>query len=267
MADATWEVAPRSNAEPPPRWASRLVHPAELTEPDLLRDHEDLLFRLHRLLRPATYLEVGVNEGHSLRWALDGTTTVAIDPALVQDDLPPAPIGTAFMALPSDDAFAHPSLQIALEDRPLDLAFVDGLHLVEQVLRDVANVEALAHPDRTTVLVLDDPLPPEPASADRERSTLLWTGDVWKAVVVLRRHRPDLHVITLDVPPSGAALVVGLDPANHVLGERHTQLLDEVLGLDWATQGLPHRAGLLGVRPGTWSEVLAALGGLVPDPS
>jgi hypothetical protein len=263
MAEPTWDVAPRTNAPPAPTWAGRHLRPDELLEPDVLRDHEDLLFRLHRLLRPRTYVEIGVNEGHSLRWALDGTTTVAIDPALVQDDLPPAPVGTAFMALPSDDAFAHPSLPIALEDQPIELAFVDGLHLVEQVLRDVANVEARA--TSSTVLVLDDPLPPEPDSADRERSTLLWTGDVWKAVVLLRRHRPDLRIITLDVPPSGAALVVGLDPTDRTLVEQHEQLVAEVVDLDWATDGLPHRDEVLGLRPGTWSEVLALLGDLVPD--
>jgi hypothetical protein len=263
--DGTWDaVAPRTNAAPAPAWAAKPLRPDELAEPDALRDHEDLLFRLHRLLRPRTYLEIGVNEGHSLRWAVDGTTTVAIDPALVQDDLPPAPYGTAFMALPSDDAFAHPSLPIALEQRPIDLAFVDGLHLVEQVLRDLANVEARAHAG--SVLVLDDPLPPEPASAARERETLLWTGDVWKAVVLLRRHRPDLRVVTLDVPPSGATLVVGLDPADRTLAEQHDELLAEVADLDWAADALPQRDELLNVRPGAWTEVLAALGDLVPDP-
>lgn len=258
MAEPSWGGAtPRSNAAPAPAWASRHVTSAELAEPDVLRDHEDLLFRLHRLLRPATYLEVGVNEGHSLRWALDGTTTVAIDPALVQEDLPPAPVGTAFMALPSDDAFAHPSLSIALEGRPLDLAFVDGLHLVEQVLRDLANVEARSHAG--TVVVLDDPLPPEPAAADRERSTLLWTGDVWKAVVALRRHRPDLQVTTLRVPPSGATIITGLDPANTTLTDQHDEVIAEVMDLDWATDALGHEEDLLGVREGTWSEVLRVL--------
>jgi hypothetical protein len=265
MAEPAWDVAPRTNAPPAPPWAARHLRPEVLLEPDVLRDHEDLLFRLHRLLRPSTYLEIGVNEGHSLRWALDGTTTVAIDPALRQEDLPPAPVGTAFMALPSDAAFAHPSLSIALEEQPIELAFVDGLHLVEQVLHDVANVEARATP--STVLVLDDPLPPEPASAERERSTLLWTGDVWKAVVVLRRHRSGLRVVTLDVPPSGATLVVGLDPTDRTLADRHDALVAEVADLDWATHGLPHREDVLGLRPGTWSEVLAVLGDLVPDPT
>ena len=250
----------RQNAEPPPAWAARALIPDELVEPDLLRDHEDLLFRLHRLLRPATYLEVGVNEGHSLRWALDGTVAVAVDPALDVLDLPPAPVGTTFLALPSDDAFAHPALATTLGSS-IDLAFVDGLHLVEQVLRDVANVEALSHPG--TVLVLDDPLPPEPAAAERERSTLLWTGDVWRAVVVLRRRRPDLQVTTLSVPPSGATIITSLDRTSTVLTERHDELVAEVLELDWATDGLGHEDEALGLRAGTWSEVL----GLLPTPS
>jgi hypothetical protein len=250
--------AARQNAEPAPDWAARALTPAELAEPDELRDHEDLLFRLHRLLRPATYLEVGVNEGHSLRWALDGTIVVAVDPALEVLDLPPAPIGTTFMALPSDDAFANPALGTTLGDR-VDLAFVDGLHLFEQVLRDVANVEALAHPG--TVLVLDDPLPPEPAAAERERTTLLWTGDVWKAVLALRRHRPDLQVTTLRVPPSGATIVTGLDRTNTVLTERHDEIVAEVMPLDWSTDALGHEDEVLGARAGTWTEVLRLVAG------
>lgn len=243
-------------APPPPPWAAEVPAPEALAEPDELRDHEDLLFRLHRLLRPRTYVEVGVNRGHSLRWALPEARVAAVDPALDLGAAPPCPPATTLLPLPSDEAFGTGSVAAALGG-PVDLAFVDGLHLVEQVLRDVANVERLAHAG--TVLLLHDTLPPEPAAADRERRTLRWTGDVWKAVVVLRRARPDLAVATLAVPPSGVTVVTGLDPGSRVLDEGHEELVASVAGLDWVEDGRGHEDELLGRVPGRWSEVLARL--------
>lgn len=245
-------------APPPPPWAAEVLAPEVLAEPDQLRDHEDLLFRLHRHLRPRTYVEVGVNRGHSLRWALPEARVAAVDPALDLDAAPPCPPATTLLPLPSDEAFATGSVAAALGG-PIDLAFVDGLHLVEQVLCDVANVERSAHAG--TVLLLHDTLPPEPAAAERERQTLLWTGDVWKAVVVLRRSRPDLRVATLAVPPSGVTLVTGLDPDSRVLDEGHDELVASVAGLDWASDALGHEDELLGRLPGRWSEVLVRLPG------
>jgi len=247
------------NAPPAPEWAAEARSPAELAEPDELRDHEDLLFRLHRLLRPSSYLEIGVNQGHSLRWALDDSDVVGVDPALDLADPPPAPAGATLFAATSDDAFADPRLADAVGGH-LDLAFVDGLHLVEQVLADVAGVAGLAHPG--TVVLLHDTLPPEPAAADRERSTLLWTGDVWKAVVAVRQVRPALVVATLQVPPSGVTLVRGLDAVPNLDAQLELGLT-RVDPLRWVEDAQGRQDQLLATRPGTWTEVLRLVADLV----
>jgi hypothetical protein len=241
------------SAPPAPPWAAEPRSAAELAQPDTLRDHEDLLFRLHRLVRPRSYVEIGVNQGHSLRWALPSTQVVGIDPALQLDHPPPAPQGATLFATTSDEAFADPRLDLAVDGR-IDLAFVDGLHLVEQVLRDVASIQRLSHPG--TAVLLHDTLPPEPASAQRDRSTLLWTGDVWKAVVALRQTLPQLEVVTLRVPPSGVTVIRGLDPSDRTLTDRHGELVSLVAPLDWEGDALGREDEVLGAAPGTWSQAV-----------
>jgi hypothetical protein len=82
------------------------------------------------------------------------------------------------------------------------VAFIDGLHLFEQVLRDFVNLERHSDPD--TVIVLHDCLPLDELTASRERTTDFFSGDVWKAVLALRRRRPDLEMVTVPAPPDGA---------------------------------------------------------------
>ena len=101
---------------------------------------------------------------------------------------------------------------------PLGLAFIDGLHLYEQVLRDFINVEKFC--DRASVVVLHDTLPVAPVAAARLRGTSHWCGDVWKIVPCLRRFRPDLSILTIPTHPSGLTLVTGLDPRSTVLADQ-----------------------------------------------
>jgi SAM-dependent methyltransferase len=80
-----------------------------------------------------------------------------------------------------------------------DLVFVDGLHLCEQVLRDVENAARCL-----TIggcIVLHDCLPTARDQQLREpiRPGTPWTGDVWKAVVELRqRAEYDIAVLGSD---------------------------------------------------------------------
>ena len=48
--------------------------------------------------------------------------------------------------------------------------------------------------------------------ARRELKKGGWTGDCWRIVPFLRRHRPDLLLLLLDAKPTGLLLVAGLDP-------------------------------------------------------
>src|SRR6476620_5703233 len=104
-----------------------------------LHDYLDLLRRVHAHLRPRTYVEVGVHEGDSLALAAPGTRSVGIDPTpSVRHPLGP---DTSVLQQTSDAAFAGDELTQLLDGRPIELAFIDGLHLFECVLRDFIAIE------------------------------------------------------------------------------------------------------------------------------
>ena len=166
-----------------------------------------LLARLHEHLRPRGYLEIGVADGHSLGLSRPGTVAVGVDPAPGPEVADRAP-GRRVEATTSEDFFARFTRADVLGEAPLDLAFVDGLHLFEAALADLAALERWAHP--ATVVLLHDCHPTDEAMAARERTTVAWAGDVWKVVAALRSDRPDLTVTTVDVGPTGLGVITGL---------------------------------------------------------
>jgi len=73
---------------------------------------------------------------------------------------------------------------------------------------------------------------------------MVWSGDVWKAIVALRRYRPDLTIETVDVAPTGMAIITGLDPSNEVLHERFDEIIGSVAHLTF-NDFVADREGLL----------------------
>ncbi|GAB3689368.1 class I SAM-dependent methyltransferase [Angustibacter aerolatus] len=186
----------------------------------------DLLRQLHRALRPRTYLEVGVNDGRSL--SLSRARSVAIDPAFkVTVDLR---ADLHLVRSTSDEVFTTPGALSHLRGRPVDLGFVDGLHLAEFALRDFMHLERLTTPG--SVVVVDDVLPRDVPEAARDRHTLAWTGDVYKVVDVLRRYRPDLVVLEVDTGPTGTAVVLCPDAGSQVLHEAYDEIVEQLVTPD-----------------------------------
>ncbi|MCW2673550.1 MAG: type 11 methyltransferase [Frankiales bacterium] len=181
----------------------------------------EALARIHQTLEPATYLEIGVHRGSSLR--------LAECPAVAVDPDPRVTARSAKVMLytqTSDDFFrfdAGPALQ-----KGVDLAFVDGMHLFEYALRDFMNIEKHAH--AATVVVFDDVLPNHPVQALRQRESFAWCGDVWKIAYCLTQYRPDLSLTLLDTYPTGLLLVTGLDPDSRVLWESYDTIVEAYLG-------------------------------------
>jgi hypothetical protein len=87
------------------------------------------------------------------------------------------------------------------------------------------NIERRAHPG--TVVVFDDIFPAHPWQADRNRRTRVWTGDIWKIAVCLRKYRPDLFLIPCDTWPTGMLLVLGLTAANEILSRQYDEIVRE----------------------------------------
>jgi hypothetical protein len=182
---------------------------------------------VHRNYEPRSYLEIGINTGASL--ALSRTRTIGVDPAFAIE----AEIhcDVQLVKLTSDDFFARERPLTHFPTGRVDLAFVDGLHLVEYVLRDFMNVER--HADWTSVILVDDVFPRYAARASRERGALTgWTGDVFKLPEVLRRYRPDLLSVALDTYPTGLLLVLGPDPENQILESHYDEIVAEYVSPD-----------------------------------
>ncbi|NGO76008.1 class I SAM-dependent methyltransferase [Streptomyces sp. YC504] len=204
-------------------------------------DRHGFLRQLHKVYRPRNYLEIGVNDGRSL--TLSRVPSVAVDPAFkVTSELS---CDVHLVKSTSDAFFNRPDPLIHLRngrnpfralarrdplnlvggDPRIDLAFIDGMHLFEFALRDFMNVEK--HSRWSSVIVLDDMLPRNVDEAARDRHTGMWTGDVFKVVQALRRHRPDLVVVELDTKPTGVVAVFGADPTSTVLKDNYDKIIEE----------------------------------------
>jgi len=166
-----------------------------------------LLKQLHQVVRPRTYLEVGINLGTSM--ALSRVPSVGVDPEFSVVAELEADVHLARTT--SDEFFARKSPLAHLPFPVADLAFIDGMHLSEYVLRDYLNVERFTTP--ASVILLDDMLPRSVDEAARRRHTHQWAGDVYKAGQALRDLRPDLLLIDVDTTPTGTVLVLAPDAA------------------------------------------------------
>jgi hypothetical protein len=183
-----------------------------------LNRHE-FLRRLHEIYRPRTYFEIGVNTGLSL--SLSRVPTVAVDPAFIVSAEIDCDLN--LVRATSDEFFGRAVPFEHLLGAPVDLAFIDGMHLFEFVLRDFINTER--HALWTSVIVLDDVLPRTVKEAARRRRAGAWAGDVYKILPVLHRYRPELLAIPVDTRPTGTLLVLCVDPGNALLPERYDHIV------------------------------------------
>jgi len=186
--------------------------------------YRDVLRRLHELVRPRTYLEIGVETGATLAFAKSAERVIGVDPDASKLRRELLPSQARVFHETSDAFFERRTRAELLGAERVDLAFIDGMHLFEYALRDFINVEAWSA--KGSVIVLHDCLPLLPLTASRERASKFWVGDVWKVVAILRRYRPELSVKIVATAPSGLCVVRGLDPSSAVLRER----LDEIVG-------------------------------------
>jgi hypothetical protein len=202
--------------------------------PDLTGDnYEMVLDRFHRILAPKTYLEIGVNRGATLR--LSRCPSIAVDPVFLLDN---ASIKdkkiTMFFEITSDEFFARFS-PTTLFGQPVDMAFLDGMHLYEFLLRDFINTERFCKPN--SVIFLHDCIPPDEhvarrvMAAEGDSATSLhpewWTGDVWKAVSILKKYRPELRIYGFDALPTGLIAITNLNPSSSTLAERYFEIVEE----------------------------------------
>jgi hypothetical protein len=143
------------------------------------------------------YLEIGVSSGRSI------ARTRCADRVGVDPEPRTEAHGFALHAKTSDEFFRD-------NTSTFDIVFIDGLHLAEQVLRDVLNSLAVLNANGIVLLHDCNPLSEEVQFREQPRGAKQgWSGDVWKAIVYIRRCVPQVYCRVLDTD-QGIGVVVPL---------------------------------------------------------
>jgi hypothetical protein len=194
--------------------------------------YRNFIWELLKRKNARNYMEIGVRDGGTIVNAV--CPTIGVDPNFA---FRVNPVGQKkalhLFQMTSDDFFRDYDPR-AFFGGPIDMAFLDGLHQFEYLLRDFINTERCC--GRDSVILLDDCLPINIEMTERTHRPELrvdaqisnwWTGDVWKVVSILRRYRPDLRITPVDVQPTGSIVVSNLNPESRVLYDGYFEILDE----------------------------------------
>lgn len=176
----------------------------------------EFLARLHEMLGPNVYMETGVQSGESLRLAHAAEVAIGIDPQPL--------IGQSgnqlIYPMASREFFSNEMISKHLVGRgQLDLGFIDGSHLIEDVLIDFIGMEKISH--RRTVIVFDDVLPYSQEIAARAMPPAGdWTGDAWKIIPILTGHLSlyGAEMMMVNSFPTGLFVVWNLPIRTHTTG-------------------------------------------------
>lgn len=156
-----------------------------------------------------SYLEVGVHRGLTFDMvSLPLRTGVDPEPLFRLDRLPH---GVDFFQGTSDDFFDQ------FDPREnFDIIFLDGLHTFQQTYRDLINALRLCP---RGIVLIDDVIPSDEVSAipdhefslaERHRRHLPgepWHGDVFRMMLCLADHHPELDWVTITAPDNPQTFV------------------------------------------------------------
>jgi glycosyltransferase involved in cell wall biosynthesis len=212
------------------------------------------LERFHEILRPKTYLEIGVFRGRSLSLACPPTRSIGVDPRPMISF--PFKTETHVFCESSDAFFASGKLTSLLNGEALPLAFIDGLHVFHQSLKDFMEVEGFC--DSRSLVLLHDTVPLDEESQRPDCQRKFHTGDVWKTVLCLKHYRPDLDIVTIATPWSGLTMVTNLDATSRVLRDNFEDAVSHFAGVSYAAVDGKLEV-LLNVVPNDWAGVAARL--------
>jgi hypothetical protein len=195
--------------------ASRRISPRRrLTNPPLGHSARRINSLFDGLTDAARYLEIGLEFGRTfknvqapVRWGVDPNP---------QFDITHLPPNTHVAVMNSDEFF-----KVIDPDVLFDVVFLDGLHTFRQTYRDLVN--ALRVCPRGVILV-DDVVPSDEVSAipdqeksfsERSRLRLTgypWHGDVFRVLLCIKEHHPELSFRTIVGTDNPQALVWRNEP-------------------------------------------------------
>jgi len=210
-----------------------------------------ILERVHDEFAPPSYLEIGVFQGSSLRFAGPDTKAVGVDPSPDVDESIAA--RCEIIEETSGEFFRTRDVRALFGGSAPSMVFIDGLHEFPTALADFAQVEA--NSDAGTVVVLHDMMPLDEVTQRAERVHTFYTGDVWKMLHCLAEARPSLSWFTVKTPPSGLTFVTGLDPTCTDLVDRYDELVDRFDSLSFD----PDRPTPGPLVENDWSEIAERL--------
>jgi hypothetical protein len=192
-------------------------------------DYYQALREIHEILQPRTYLEIGIRNGDAFRFSSRKTLSVGIDPNIklnyaINPD-------SKMFNMTSDEFFCKYDLNEILNNCPVDLAFIDGMHNFEFALRDFMNVEKYSR--KRSFIILHDTIPKDEITASRVRQTTFWTGDVWKMILCLKEYRRDLQIYNINIPPSGLCVITHLNPKSKALLDNYEIISKKYMNMDY----------------------------------
>ena len=189
--------------------------------------------------KEVNYLEIGVETGFCFfmikanrKLAVDPEFTIKITTKIKAYIRNPYNFNNSYFELTSDDFFEQQQDYLK-KIGGLDVVFIDGLHLSEQVIKDINN--ALKNLNDGGFILLHDCSPAAETSAIRAHHKFevyrmnlpdyngIWNGDVWKAIVELRATRKDINVKVFDTD-QGIGMITKETPENTI------QLSEKELG-------------------------------------
>ncbi len=144
-------------------------------------DRTDIINSLILSNNLKTYLEIGVRNRDD-----NFNKIVCYDKTGVD----PEPSANATYVMTSDDFFKS-------NKKKFDIIFIDGLHLREQVLKDIENSLNVLNDEG--FIVCHDCLPnTEKEQIEYYDGVSAWVGTVWKGISHLRMTREDLEIKVVD---------------------------------------------------------------------
>ena len=144
----------------------------------------DLINALHSKYNFKSYLEIGCDQ-NQLFSKIKIENKIGVDP-----------YSGGTIRMKSDDFFKK-------NEKFFDCIFIDGLHVYDQVKKDILN--SLKFLNESGFILVHDCLPGSLSSQAVPRYKMVWHGDVWKAIVDLRGEK-NLEIFTCEID-SGISII------------------------------------------------------------